>query len=122
MAGWLGEPATKESAVVDGSPWNEDQLFKGAPVFNRHADCLQAHLVVIAHQDRTGDFTFYVVPPKPLLRLMLPIAQAFAKKPKRNGERRKMFRKEIPLAKLARYREAWRYLGEPLGPRTGSTH
>jgi hypothetical protein len=115
------KPATKEGTVVDGSPWDEDQLFKGAPVFNKHSDGLQAHLIVIAHQGPSGEFTFYVVPPKPLLAIMLPVARAFAKKPKRDGSQRKMFRKEIPLAKLARYREAWRYLGEPLGPRSDAS-
>jgi hypothetical protein len=111
------KPATKGGTLIDGSPWTEDQLFKKAPVFNKHADAPQAHLVVIAHKEREGGFTFYVAPPEHLTRAVLPVARAFAKKPKRDGSRRKMFRKEIPLVKLARYREAWRYLGEPLGPR-----
>ena len=107
-------PATKGGAIVDGSPWTEEQLFKNAPVFNKRDDAPHAHLVMVAHRDDAGDYTFYVIPPKALLSLMLPIARAFARKPKRDGNRRKMFRKEIPLAKLARYKNAWRYLGEPL--------
>ncbi len=114
-------PATKNGVVVDGSPWNEDQLFKGAPVFNRHIHDLQAHLVVIAHATGSG-FIFYVIPPQTLQRLMLPGAQGFARKPKQDGTRRKMFRKEIPMAKLTRYKEAWRQLGEPLGVQGSATH
>jgi len=106
-------PATKGGAIVDGSPWTEQQLFKNAAVFNKHDNAPQAHLIVVVHKERADDYTFYVVPPKTLMRLLLPAARAFARRPKRDGSRRKMFRKEIPLAKLARYKNAWRYLGEP---------
>jgi hypothetical protein len=108
-------PATKGGTVVDGSPWTEDQLFKKAPIFNKHGDAPQAHLVIIAHKEREGCFTFYVAPPEHLTRAILPVARAFAEKPKLDGKRRKMFRKEMPLAKLKRYRGAWHQLGEPPG-------
>lgn len=107
-------PSAKGSAVVDGRPWTEKQLFESAPVFNKHKNAPQAHLVMVAHKNKSADYTFYIVPPRTLLTLMLPAARAFARKPKRDGFRRRMFRKEISLVKLRRYRNAWRYLGEPL--------
>ena len=104
--------ATKDGVLVDGSPWTEEQLFSNAPIYNKHSSRFQASLVIIVDVLISGEFDFYVAPPKEIERLVLKRGRALIAKPKRNGERRKMFRKEVPRTDLAPWRQAWSLFGE----------
>jgi hypothetical protein len=105
-------PATKDGVLIDGSPWTEEQLFANSPIFNKHADRFQASLVVIVDTLATGETDFYVAAPKDLEPIAVEVGRVFMAKPKRNGERRKMFRKEVPRTLLAPWRKKWSLLGE----------
>jgi hypothetical protein len=70
--------------------------------------------VVIVDTLKTGKVEFYVAPPKELERIVVKAGRALAKKPKKNGEPRKVsFRKEAPRKLLAPYLNQWEQLGEP---------
>jgi hypothetical protein len=124
-------PAGKDAVLVDGSPWIEAQLFEGAPIYNKHGRDFQAQLVLIVDVGATGT-DFYLARPDELESIAREVGSAFALKPKRNGERRKMFRKEVPRSRLERWRGAWGQLkalnelplpplsANPLLPSTGS--
>jgi hypothetical protein len=103
----------KNCVLIDGSPWTEEQLYEGAPIFNKHRGRFQAGLVVLVDTLATGEIAFYIVRPEVLEPIAVEIGRAFLEKPKRNGERRKMFRKEIPRGRLIPWQNAWDQLGEP---------
>jgi hypothetical protein len=106
-------PATKNGVIVDGTPWTLDQLFFGGPIFNRHAQGFRAELVVILDAMKTGELEHYVLPAIELEAMLRPIAREFLAKRKRNGEWRKMFRKELPREALSPWTRNWSLLGEP---------
>jgi hypothetical protein len=107
------KPAGKDGVLIAGSPWTEEQLYSGAPIFNKHQGRFQAGLVLVVDTHATGEVEFYIAPPKELERIAVELGRAYMEKPKRNGERRKMFRKEVPRNRLAPWRDAWTQLGEP---------
>ena len=47
------KPAGKDCVVIDGSAWNNEQLYEGAPLFNKDDKFFQAGLVVIVDSLRT---------------------------------------------------------------------
>lgn len=108
------KPARPDRMIVDGSPWTHEQMYGGAPLFNKHAHAFQADLVVLVDATVPDDFKFYVAPPRELERLARITGRVLHKKPKRNGDQRSIaFRKELPRAKLQRWLGAWSLLGEP---------
>lgn len=109
------KPAGKDSVLIAGSPWSEEQLYSGAPIFNKHARRFQAGLVVIVDTIVTGETQFYVAPPMILEQIAVEVGRMWMEKPKRNGERREItFRKEVPRSLLAPWRDKWTLLGEPV--------
>lgn len=107
-------PAGADSVVIDGSPWTEQQLYEGAPIFNKH-DHFRAAFVVLVDTPKSGDAQFYLARPQELETLVREGAIAFADKPKRDGSRRSIkFRKELPRNALTKWLGAWQQLGEPL--------
>lgn len=105
-------PASKNSVVIDGSPWTHAQLREGAPVFNKH-DSFQAKLVVIVDKTKSGETNFYIVPPADLEVLVRARGLEFANRPKRDNTPRSInFRKELPRDVLAPWQNAWHLLGE----------
>jgi hypothetical protein len=107
-------PAGANSVIIDGSPWTHEQLYDGAPIFNKH-DHLCCSLVVILDTLKTGETHFYIARPKQLEKLLLPLAREFAKRPKRDGTTRSVaFRKELPRELLEQWRGAWHLFGEPV--------
>jgi Holliday junction resolvase-like predicted endonuclease len=109
-------PASKDGVVIDGSPWTDAQLYKGAPIFNKH-DNFQAKFVVIVDKTKSGETNFYIAPPADLEALVRERALEFAKRPKRNNKPRSIkFRKELPRDVLARWHNAWHLLGEAPQP------
>jgi hypothetical protein len=109
-------PATRNGVVIDGSPWTIDQMFFGAPIFNRHAYGFKAQIVLILDAMKTGEVDYYLVQPLELEGLLRPHAREFLAKRKRNGEWRKMFRKELPRDVLSPWARKWSLLGEPCLP------
>ena len=108
------KPAGANSVIIDGSPWTREQLYDGAPIFNKH-DHLRCELVVILDTLKTGETHFYIASPKELEKLVRPLARKLAKRPKRDGSERSIaFRKELPRALLMQWREAWHLFGVPL--------
>ena len=106
-------PASKDSVVIDGSPWTNDQLYKDAPIFNKH-DHFEAKLVVIVDKLKSGETNFYIAPPSDLEALLRSRALEFAKHPKKDGTPRSIkFRKELPRDVLAPWHNAWHLLGKP---------
>jgi hypothetical protein len=103
-------PAGKDAVLIDGSPWTEDQLFSGDAIYNKHEAHLQARLIFIVHAPRDGLIEYYLATPEELELLALEAGRAFALKPKRDGEKRKMFRKEVPRQKLEPWRDSWKQL------------
>ena len=77
-------PAASDTVVIDGSPWTHDQLRNGAPIFNKH-DGFKASLILVVDTRKTGETEYYIAPPEELERLVLPLARAFADRPKRDG-------------------------------------
>jgi len=107
-------PAGANSVIIDGSPWTHEQLYDGAPIFNKH-DHLCCSLVVILDALKTGETHFYIAPPKNLEKLVRPRARKLAKRPKRDGTARSIrFRKELPRVLLVQWRDAWHLFGAPL--------
>jgi Holliday junction resolvase-like predicted endonuclease len=107
-------PAGADSVIIDGSPWTHEQLYDGAPIFNKHTH-LCCSLVVIVDTLKTGETQFYIARPKQLEKLLLPPARELAKRPKRDGTTRSIaFRKELRRELLEQWRGAWHLFGEPL--------
>ena len=109
-------PASKDSVVIDGSPWTEAQLRGGAPIFNKHGDAshYEASLIVILDRKKDGVTNFYIAPPKKLEELVRAKALTFADKPKRDGTPRSIkFRKETSRKALEPWRDAWHLLDQP---------
>ena len=107
------KPAGKNSVVVDGSPWNTEQLLGNAPIYNKH-DHYQAHFVVIVDRLKTGATEFYIAPPAALEELSRKRASEYANRPKRDGTQRSIkFRKELPREALQPWLRAWHLLGHP---------
>ena len=107
------KPASKDSVVIDGSPWTEAQLREGAPIFNKHCDegHYDASLIFILDRTQDGNTNFYIVPPKKLEELVRATAMTFADKPKRDGSPRSIkFRKELSRDTLKSWRDAWHLL------------
>jgi hypothetical protein len=109
-------PATKNGVVVDGSPWTTEQMFFGAPIFNRHVHGFKAQVVLVLDAMKTGEVEYYLLPSLELEGLLRPHARQFMAKRKRNGEWRKMFRKELPREFLGPWTRKWSLLGEPCFP------
>jgi hypothetical protein len=106
-------PAGKDAVVIHGSPWTSAQLYEGAPVFNEHSEALQASIVVVVHMEQ-GEPAFYVARPTDLEDLARPLAQQFYRKPKRNGEQRKMFRKELRKEVLLSFLNNWTVVSQQI--------
>jgi hypothetical protein len=106
-------PATKDHVTIDGSPWDKEQLFSGAALYNKRGGHWASFILLVDFA--TGaDPEFYVVPPDKLTSLVRPIAVAFARKPKKDGSPRSIaFRKQVPKKKLQRWRRKWELLGQP---------
>jgi hypothetical protein len=112
-------PAGNDCVVVDGSPWTEPQLYKDAPIFNRHNHYLAAFVIVVDKQ-KNGEVHFYVAPPSKLEQLVRARGIEHAERPKRDGRRRSVsFRKELPRATLLEWRDAWDHLGIPVREPSG---
>jgi len=106
-------PAGSDSVIVEGTTWTREQLYENAPIFNKHANHFQARLIVIVDTTKTGETDFYIAPPSELEKLARERGREFAARPKRDGTQRSIaFRKELPRAALARWRNAWHLLGE----------
>ena len=98
--------------MIDGSPWTDDQLYNGAPIFNRY-DNFQAKFVLIVDKSKSGETIFYIAPPADLETLVRERGVEFTKRPKRDGTPRSIkFRKELPRDVLAEWHNAWHLLGE----------
>lgn len=109
-------PASKDCITVDGSPWTEDQLYRDAPIYNKHSD-FEARFVVLVDIQIRSTPAFYIVPPDELSKLVRKKSRVFAEKPKRDGTKRSInFRKELPKEELQEWLNAWHLLGEPLSP------
>jgi hypothetical protein len=107
------KPAGSDAVIIDGSPWTEDQLRGGGPIFNKH-DGFRASLIVIVAATKTGETEYYIAPPAELEKLVISVARSFADRPKRDGKQRSIaFRKELPREALKPWLNAWRQLGEP---------
>jgi hypothetical protein len=94
-------PASKDHITINGSPWTEDQLYRGGPIYNKHSGFLASFIVIVdvAPQEPA----YYVAPPEKLFELVLPRAVEFAARPKRDGSARSVgFRKELPKGLLRR--------------------
>lgn len=109
---WSERPASSGSVTIDGSPWTEDQLYGGSPIFNKH-DHYRAEFVVLVDKLRSGEINFYIAPPVELENLVRKHAIILAERPKRDGSRRAItFRKELSREILSPWRSAWHLLGE----------
>ncbi len=107
------KPSGSDAVIVDGSPWNEDQLRDGGAIFNKH-DGFRASLIVLVAATRTGETEYYIAPPGELEKLLIPSARVFAERPKRDGKQRSIaFRKELSREVLKPWLNAWQQLGEP---------
>ena len=108
------KPAGKDCVIVDGSAWTEEQLFQGAPLFNKYGD-FQAAYVLLVETLKDGEVHFYVAPTDELEEQARLRGREWYRKPKRDGTQRSInFRKELPREELSKYLNAWRYFGEPL--------
>jgi hypothetical protein len=112
--------------LIDGSPWTKEQLFKDAPIFNKHADHFQASLIVIVDTLKSGEIDFIVAPPEELAKIAIERGRAWLAHPLKNGGERKMFRKELPRSLLSPWRNAWWLLngaspGSPGSPLTAQS-
>jgi hypothetical protein len=106
------KPAGSDAVIVDGSPWTEDQLRNGGPIFNKH-DGFRASLIVLVAATRTGETEYYIAPPAGLEMLSIEAARPFADRPKRDGKQRSIaFRKELSREALKPWLNAWQQLGE----------
>lgn len=105
------KPAGKDSVVVDGSPWTEDQLYNDVPIFNKHTDHFRAEWVIIVDFMKDNQIHFYIAPIDVLESILRERGRAWAETPKRDGERRSLgFRKELARGDLAPWLNAWEYL------------
>ena len=104
-------PAGKDALVVDGSPWTREQMYEGAPIFNKHVEAgefLASVVLVVDTSSRTGDYRYFVLPPSEVEALLRERGRMWAETPKRDGSPRSIsFRKELPTAELARSENAW---------------
>jgi hypothetical protein len=91
-----------------------EQMFFGAPIFSRHIHGFTAEIVLILDAKKAGDAEYYLLPPRALQDMLRPPVREFLAKRKRNGEWRKMFRKELPREALVPWARKWSLLGEPL--------
>lgn len=53
----------------------------------------------------------YVAPPDELARVAVEVGRKIWTRPKRDGQQRKPFRKEVPRELLSEWRKAWRLPG-----------
>ena len=110
------KPAGKNCILIDGSPWTEEQLNGDEAIYNKH-DHYKAKFVVLVNLENRSTPAFYVAPPDELTTLVRKKGQAFAKKPKRDGNKRSIhFRKELSKEELRKWLNAWHLLGEPVRP------
>jgi hypothetical protein len=108
------KPASKDHVTIDGSPWNEAQLYNDGAIYNKH-DSFSASFVVIVDLEKPGDPSFYIAPPYELAKLVREKGVKWASTPKRDGSSRSLgFRKELPRENLKQWLNAWELLGEPL--------
>lgn len=106
------KPAGTNSVVISGSPWTDDELYRGKPIFNKH-DHYRARLVIIVDRMKDGGTEFYIAPPAELENLVRADALEFAKCPKKDGTPRSInFRKELPRPTIEQWRGAWHLLGD----------
>jgi hypothetical protein len=109
-------PAGKDYIIIDGSPWTEGQLNRNEAIYNKH-DHFKAKFVVLVDIANRSTPAFYVVSPDELTKLVRKKGRAFAKKPKRDGNKRSInFRKELSKEELRKWLNAWYLLGEPVRP------
>lgn len=108
------KPAGKDCVVVDGSPWKPEQLYEGAPIYNKHREAgeLMASLIMVVDVSRSGgDPGFYLFPPAAVEPLLRRRGVEWAQTPKRDGGMRAVgFRKELPRTDLASWKDAWALL------------
>lgn len=106
-------PASKDHVTIDGSPWSREQLDGVEPIYNKREGLKAAH-VVLVNLAAVEFPEFYIATPKELTDLVLPRANAWADRPKRDGTPRSIgFRKEVPRELLRKWLNAWSALGEP---------
>lgn len=103
--------AGRDCIVVDGSPWTEDQLWRDAPIFNKHSQATNPVAQIVAVVDRDPKLErseIYVIPPLPLENLLRKRGRDIANTPKRDGTRRSVkFRKELSRSEMLRWKNNW---------------
>lgn len=100
------KPARKDAVLIHGAPWTKSELFEKAPIFNKKKDAPQASAVIVVHLEKDGP-TLYVARPADLEELARPLARKFARKPKKDGGERRMFRKEVHKEVLRPFLNNW---------------
>ena len=104
------KPASKDHVTISGAPWTDEELFQGAPIFNKH-DSYKAGLIMILDRASADQTDYYIAPPDELERLVRPRAARLAAKPKKDGQPRSIgFRKELPREILKPWKDAWHLL------------
>ncbi|HXD45205.1 MAG TPA: hypothetical protein VN655_08720 [Pseudolabrys sp.] len=112
-------PASKDHVTISGAPWTDEELYEGAPIFNKH-EGWKAGLVMILHRVNADQTDYYIAPPDELERLVRPRAARLAAKPKKDGQPRSIgFRKELPRDLLRPWKDAWHLLAGEALPRLG---
>ena len=104
------KPASKDHVTISGAPWTDEELFQGAPIFNKH-DSYKAGLIMILDRVSEDQTDYYIAPPEELERLVRPRAARHVAKPKKDGQPRSIgFRNELPREVLKPWRDAWHLL------------
>lgn len=109
------KPAGRDCVIIDGSPWTRDQLYEGAPVFNKLTGSgnYEADFVLVLEQSRSGESYFYIIPPNELEKLLVERGRTWAETRKRDGTMRSInFRKELPREMLMAWRGGGALLAE----------
>jgi hypothetical protein len=111
------KPASKDHVTISGAPWTEGELYHGAPIFNKH-DRWKAGMVIILDRVSPERTDYYIAPPDALERLVRPLAELHAAKPKKDGQPRSIaFRKELPRAMLKQWKDAWHLITGEIAPK-----
>jgi hypothetical protein len=103
------KPASKDHVTISGAPWTEGELYRGEPIFNKHASW-QAGIIFILDRVTPNLTDYYIAPPDALERLVRPRAELFAVKPKHGHPRSIAFRKQLPREMLKPWKNAWHLL------------
>ena len=99
-------PAGKDQIIIEGSPWTDAQLYRNEAIYNKK-DGFKAKLIALVDIANRSTPAFYVVSPEELTKLVRKKGRSFAKKPKRDGNRRSIhFRKELSKEELRKWLNA----------------